>query len=787
MLLNNLKIAFRALLRNQVYSFINIGGLAIGITTCILLILWATDELSYDRFHKKADSIYKVISNFDNSGKRVIWTTTPAPVATFGKAEISAIEDAVRIKNDWISVRGSDASETFMGVTAAYVDRSFYRVFDFDMIHWNSSNPFPDNKSIIISESLAEKVFGKEVAIGKGLVVGEKDEFIVRGIMRNMPQNSSIRFDALFPFTILIENYGGNDYWKSLETNWGDYNYSTYLLLHQNSIRSEVAGQLTSIHRKNQQESGVSYSLQPLTKLHLYGPDLSEKRILIVRIFVIVAILILLIACINYINLATARATERAREIGVRKTVGASRQRLVTQFLIESGVISCSALLLSLVMIPLIMPFFNALAGKELRFDILENENVIIIGSVLLIAWLIAGLYPALLLSSFNPIKAIRGKLQLSGSNSFFRKGLVVVQFTLSIGIIAGTLVIQKQMDFIRNKHVGFDKENIFTFWMQGEMSSRIETVTTELEKHPGIDRVTAANQRIWELANTTGDTNWDGKDPETAFMIKPVNVLENFKDALGLELLEGRWFSEDRADTASYILNETAVKAAGIEDPVGKAFTLWEKKGTIIGVVKDFHHTSMHQKIEPSVFIHWPDWYNLVYVKVNGRDTQGAIAATEKLWKEYNQKFPFQYTFMDADYDAMYRSEERTGKVFAGFSIVAIIISCLGLFGLAAFTASQRTKEIGVRKVLGATVNQIVMLLSKDFLRLVLIAFIISIPFAWFGMQTWLQGFAYKVSIDWTVFAVAGSLALIIAFITMSFQTIRAGTNNPVDALRNE
>jgi putative ABC transport system permease protein len=461
---------------------------------------------------------------------------------------------------------------------------------------------------------------------------------------------------------------------------------------------------------------------------------------------------------------------------------------LVSQFLIESGVICFSALLLGLIIIQLVLPFFNGLSGKDLQFDILDNRNLFTIGSVLFLSWLIAGLYPAILLSSFNPIKAIRGKLLLSGGNAFFRKALVIMQFTLSIGIIAATLIIQKQMEFIGNKHLGFDKENIFTFWMQGEMASRIQTVKTELEKHPGIDYVTAANQRLWQLENTTGDTDWEGKDPETPFMIKAVNVLENFKGALNLEVIEGRWFSEDRADTASYILNETAVKATGIEEPIGKSFTLWGKKGTVIGVVKDFHHTSIHQKIEPSVFTHWPDWYNeLAYVKVNGHNTRGAIEATEKIWKEYNPRFPFNYTFLDADYDAMYRSEQRTGKVFAGFSIVAIIISCLGLFGLATFTASQRTKEIGLRKVLGATANQIVMLLSKDFLRLVLIAFMISIPFALFGMQTWLQGFAYKVSMDWTVFALAGGLALTIAFITMSFQTIRAGTNNPVDALRNE
>jgi putative ABC transport system permease protein len=787
MLLNHLKIALRALLRNKVYSFINICGLAIGIATCILLILWTTDELGYDRFHAKSQSIYKVIPNFDNSGRRVTWTTTPAPLAPFAKAAIPAIASAVRIKNEGISLRTSDSQDLLTGIPAAYVDKAFFGIFDFGMVTWNPDKPFPDNKSIIISESLAKKTFGSGVAFGKAIVVGEKDPFIVSGIMRDMPQNSSMRFDALLPFDILINNYEANDYWKTLETDWGDYNFSTYVLLHDNSTPDEVSAQLTAIHRQNQKDSNVSYTLQPLTKLHLYGPDLSENGIEVVRIFVVVAVLILLIACINYINLATARAAERAREIGVRKTVGANRNKLVMQFLVESGVICLSALLWALMMVQLIMPSFNTLAGKHLEFNLLDRGNMVIIACVLGSAWLTAGLYPALLLSSFNPIKAIRGKLLVSGGSSFFRKTLVIVQFALSIGIIAATLLISKQMDFIRTRNLGFDKDNIFTFWMPGEMQSHIETVRAELEKHPGIDAVTASNQPIWQVGNTTGDTDWEGKAPRTVFMIHPINVLANFKDALGLQLVEGRWFSEDRADTASFILNETAVRAAGIEDPVGKSFTLWQTKGTIIGVVRDFHHTSMHQKIEPSVFFHSPDWHNLAYIKLNGRDTQGAIKATEKLWKHYSPKFPFTYAFLDADYDAMYRTEQRTGKVFTGFSIIAVLISCLGLFGLATFTASQRTKEIGVRKVLGATVGQIVVLLSKDFLKLVVIAFIISVPIAWFGTQLWLQSFAYKVSVDWTVFALAGGLALVIAFITVSFQTVSAGTNNPVDALRNE
>ncbi|HET7178595.1 MAG TPA: ABC transporter permease, partial [Chryseosolibacter sp.] len=449
MLLSHVKVAFRNLARNKVYSFINMGGLALGITACILLVIWATDELSYDRFHTNADHIYRVIANFDNSGKHIIWTNTPAPIAAFAKTEVPDIEHAVRIKYDWPSMRNPVKSEILSGIPVGYVDPSFFSVFDFKMIELNGKNPFPDNRSVIISESLAMKIFGQAAATGKSIIVGDKDEFVVRGIMQDMPHNSSIQLQALFPFSILIENFKPGDNWKSLESDWGDYNYDTFLHLAENAEPANAARQLTAIHRKNQEGSGVTYTLQPLTMLHLYGPDLSEKGIQIVRIFVIVAVIILLIACMNYINLATARATERAKEIGVRKTAGASRQKLVVQFLVESGVTVIVALLLALMTIELIMPLFNELSGKDLRFSIIDNRNWLLVGGVVCITWLIAGSYPAFLLSSFNPIRAISGKRVIGGANSFFRKILVVTQFTLSIGIIAGTLVIQKQMDFI--------------------------------------------------------------------------------------------------------------------------------------------------------------------------------------------------------------------------------------------------------------------------------------------------------------------------------------------------
>ena len=784
-----LKLAIRNLAKNKLYSSINIGGLAVGIAICLLLMLWVYDELSFDRFHIKADQIYKINANFDQNGNRMTWNT-PGPIATFGKQQIGVIEDAVRISDDNGTILLTYKDKKFVEDAAknsvAYVDPSFFRIFDFPLVKGNSEKPFPDNKSMIISESIAKKIFGDEQAIGEVLQI-EKEDFIITGVIKDMPVNSSIQYDVLLPFDILIQQYKPNDYWKSLESDWGNYYLKTFVLLDPLASIQAVADKLSDIHHKNQKESGVQYSLQPIAELHLFGSDGREEGMQTVRIFMIVAIAVLLIACINYINLATALATKRAKEVGVRKTIGADRRKLIVQFLAESAIISIGALLIAVILIQLSIPVYNDLSGKNLQLNILNKNVFPLLIITLACTWLISGIYPALVLSSFQPIQAIRGRVTLSGGNSSFRKMLVVAQFVLSITIIIGTLVIGKQINFIRNKKLGYNKENIFAFGLLGEMFKNKETIKTELMKESSIRSVTLADQNILELSSTTGDTDWEGKPHGVGLMIHPMNIDQDFLSVLSMELIAGKSFTGAKSDSAAFILNRTAVKEMGLTDPIGKSFTLWQTKGTIIGVVKDFHHRSIHTKIEPTVFLSNPKWQWIVYIKTDGINNEKAVAAADKIWKQYNPAYPFDYKFLDVFYDSMYKNEQRIGKLFFVFSTITVIISSLGLFGLATFTATSRIKEIGIRKVMGASVNQIIILLSKDFIRLIIIAIIVAIPIAYIAMENWLENFAYHTPMEWTVFAFAGCLSFLIVLIIISLQSIKASLANPVDSLRNE
>ncbi|SKC89848.1 ABC transporter permease [Ohtaekwangia koreensis] len=789
MILNYIRLSFRNLLRDSVYSVINIGGLALGIAASIMLMLWVQQELSYDTFHSKGDRIYKVNAKFENNGTILTWPVTPAPIAVFGKQSIPAIEEAVRISDYYGTALFTYGNKKIVeDRPKAYVDNNFFNVFDVRLLKGNSENPFPDTRSVILSSSVAKKVFNTEDAVGKVFKLNDKDDYTVVGIMEDFPKNSSLQYAILFPFEILIKEYNANEYWKTLESDWGNYNYQTFLLLNDGASADSVAQQLTDIHHKNQKESeSLTYITQPLAKLHLYGADLSEEGIQTVRIFFIIALAILLIACINYINLATARATKRAKEVGVRKTVGADRARLIVQFLSESAIISVLALLLSLVLIQLAIPFYNALSGKMLSFTLTDTTVASLVVGSLLLTWLISGLYPALVLSAFKPMEVIRGKLTISGGNSTFRKILVVTQFSLSIVIIICTLVVGKQLDFIQSKKLGFNKENTFTFGLRGKMYKDFKTIRNELLKNPAIEQISIANQNVLTIENTTGDTNWDGKQEGQEFMVHGMSIDEHFMQGMGMEIVQGEGFTGAISDSAKYILNETAVREAGIEDPIGKSFTLWGTKGTIAGVVKDFHHRSIRKKIEPTVFLYRPDWLWLVYVKTNGMQNQEAVAAAQSIWKQYNPAYPFEYKFLDDAYDNMYDNEQRMGKLFTGFSAIAICISCLGLFGLATFTAAQRVKEIGIRKVMGASISQIIILLSKDFLILVIVAFAIAAPASWYMMEKWLGDFAYRTAIPWQAFTVAGVVVVALALVTMSFQTIKAALGNPVDSLRSE
>jgi len=783
-----LKLSLRNLLRDHIYSAINIGGLALGIATSVLLLMWTQEELSYDRMHEKEERLYRVNAQFNNSGDLRTWPTSPAPLGVRLKNETTLIEDFVRLSGDNGTLLFTYKDKSLTIGDMYFADPSFFKIFDFKIIQGNASNPFPTTKSVWLTETTAKKLFGDEDPMGKVIQREKKSDLVVAGILADLPSNSTIKFSMLSPYEDLIEEtvaQGGKR--SDIENNWGDYYYETFLLIGEESKTSEIEKSLTAIHHANQKETSVAYVLQPLRNLHLYAADGSEQGIQNVRIFIIVAIGILLIACINYINLATARATRRAKEVGVRKTVGATRGKLVFQFLMESGIVSLMAILLASVIIQLLIPMYNEITGKQLMFSFENEQTLILLGSCLVATWLIAGLYPALVLSSFKPVEIMKSKIQVSGGNSIFRRVLVVTQFTLSIMIIVGTLMVGQQLEYINTKDIGFQKEQVFLFSFRGDMYKNANAIRNELKSSPVVAEVSFANQNVGNIGNTTGDTDWDGKDPNQMMLIHAMNIDEKLMPMLEMQLIQGTGFTGARTDTAGFILNETAIEYMGIKDPIGKRFKLWQMEGTIVGIMKDFHHQSIHHKIEPTAFFYNKNWLQYIYVKtVPGKNAE-AVALAESIYKKYNPAYPFDYRFLDDSFDAMYKEEARIGLVANVFSAIAICISCLGLFGLATFTAGQRVKEIGIRKVMGASVQQIVMLLSKDFIILVFIAFAIAVPLSYLAVQQWLDGFAYRTEITGYTYLLTGFLVLLVAVITVSFQTIKAALSNPVESLRNE
>jgi putative ABC transport system permease protein len=518
----------------------------------------------------------------------------------------------------------------------------------------------------------------------------------------------------------------------------------------------------------------------------LYNADLTDKGIGTVRIFMVVALLILVIACINYVNLSTARSMLRSKEISMRKIVGAAKSHLFMQFIVETALLFLIATAFAIALIYILMPVFNQVSGKQLVFNLGDYHIWLVILAAISGTLITSSIYPALLLSSFEPLKALKGKISAGIGDALFRKILVVTQFTFSIILIAGTIVITGQLNYIRSKDLGYDKTNVFGFVM-GDMRKHYDAVKAELLKQPGVLGVTRANQNIIRIGQLAGSTDWDGKDPNQTFIVHPMAVDKDFISFFKMKLIAGESFTGAVSDTAHYILNEEAIKELGFKHPIGKRFSLMGVNGKIIGVVRDFNFATMKEKIAPSVFLYQPKYMGLIYVKTAGRDAPKAIKAAENQYKQYNTENPFSYNFLDDLFNNMYKGEQTQGTLFNYFAGIAIFISCLGLLGLATYTAQVRTREIGVRKVLGASVSRIVSLLAQDFIKLVVIAILIAIPVAWFAMNNWLQAYAYRIGIGWWVFALSGLIAVIIAFGTISFQTIKAALVNPVKTLRAE
>ncbi len=785
---NYFKTAWRSFIKNKFYSIINISGLTVGLAVGILILLWVQDECSFDRFHHKGKNIYRLENMVGTGPSRQIWTNTAAPIGVLAKNEIPGVKEVVRLSNNGYYALYKYKDKVFNEQKNAFADPSLFSMFDFKIIKGDAAKPFPDNNSVVLTESTARKYFGDENPIGKVISADDKINFKVSGIIKDIPENSSIRYDMFFPMTLLEKNmYAGNANGQSLNNDFIQFSYQTYLLLQPGISLSALADQLRQIHLRHKADDvDIAYLLQPLQKMHLYQADGSDGGINTVRMFIIIALLILLIACINYVNLSTARSMLRAKEVSVRKIIGAARFQLFLQFIVETALLFFIATIFALVSVYFLMPVFNQVSEKQLVLNFADYHIWEVILLTITGTLIISSVYPALLLSSFDPLKALKGKISARISDALFRKILVVSQFVFSVVLIAGTIVISNQLSFIRSQKLGYDKSHVFSLNMI-DMSKHFEAVKADLMNQPGISDVTWADGNIINMGNQTGNNSWDGKESGETMMLSPMAVGKDFIPFFKMQMNAGNNFTGSVADSTHFILNETAVKAARLKDPVGKRFKLWNTEGTIIGVVKDFYFASMKQKIQPAIFYYQPGRYGQLYIKTTGKDAPKAIAAVQKEWKQYNAGFPFSYSFLDENFNKLYQSEERTGTLFNVFAGIAIFISCLGLFGLATYTAEVKRKEIGIRKVLGANVSGIVQLISKDFLKLVIISIIIATPIAWWVMSKWLESFAYRVNISWWVFTLAGAFALLIALITVSFQAIKAAVANPVKSLRTE
>lgn len=783
---NYIKTAWRNLARNKFYSVINIAGLTVGLAIGILILFWVQDEFSFDSFHQNASNIYRMELFGGTGASKQIWEVTVAPMGPLAKQELPTVQNQVRVSNNWLFSLYKYQDKVFSEQAVGFADPALFTVFDFPLIAGNTAKPFTSDNSVVITKKTAKKYFGNDNPIGKVLVADNKENFTVSGVIADFPLNSSIKYDLIMPISYQFK-YMLNNFKNDLNHDFSNYSYQTYLQLKPGTDLKKLSADLNRIHLKRKPEdTDADYLLLPVTKMHLYNADGTDRGISTVRIFMVIAFVILVIACINYVNLSTARAMLRAKEISMRKIIGAAKTQLFMQFVVETALLFVVSSVLAIALIYNVMPVFNEISGKQLVFNLADFRIWLVIGATIIATLLLSSIYPALLLSSFDPLKALRGKISNGIGDVLFRKILVVVQFTFSVVLIVSTLVITRQLKYIQSKNLGYDKSRVFGVWMR-DASKHYDALRAELLKQPGIEAVTHATGNIISSSMISGDNSWEGKAPGQTFILHPMGIDQDFIRFFKLKLQQGTGFSGTAADSTHFILNEAAIKEIGMKNPVGKRFRFQKTEGTIIGVIKDFHFASLREKIAPAIFFYRPAVYQTLYVKTSTRNAAAAIAAAAQQFKQYNGEFPFSYNFLDEAFNNLYQGEQRQGTLFNYFAGIAIFISCLGLFGLAAFTAQVRTREIGVRKVLGATVTNVVALLAKDFMKLVLVAIVVAFPIAWLMISHWLDAFAYRIGISWVTFVLAAAIAVLIAFVTISFQSVKAALSNPVDSLRRE
>jgi putative ABC transport system permease protein len=807
MIYNYLKIAFRSLLKYRFIFFTNLFGLTVGFTCCLLILTYILNELSYDKYNVQANRTYRVTRFFGNTATGVanlqLGAVAP-PFAPLLKNDFNEIETITRMLRIG-SYTTHYQDKVFNEQDVYFADEHFFNIFTVKTLSGNPATALTDPRTVMLSKETAEKYFGKEDPMNKLIRMGDDMTFKVTGVYQPFPDNAHFHPNIMLSFNTLKDTavYGE----KQLNTNWGNNSFFTYMLLPENYDAKKLEAQFPAFIDRHMNEgdgdqkasSWTSLSLQKLTDIHLRSHLDSEQEengdIKRVYIFSAIALFILLIACINYMNLSTARSILRAKEIGIRKVAGAQKSELILQFLSESTLISWMAMLLALLLTWQTLPWLNKLSGGTLSIGMLLHWQILVpLFLVPFVTGIIAGIYPALFMSSFRPVKVLKGFMKVGGGNISFRQVLVTTQFAISIVLIICTAIVFRQLQYMQEKSLGFDRDHIMTMGYNGGISDRYESFRTELLANSNIKSI-GRSSRIptGRLLDAQGAAIEKGDTlAQVKVDIKCIAADFDFNKTYGVKILAGRDFSRSYGlDTAGFLLNQTAVNALGMhsnEEIIGKNFRYGGQRGKVIGVFNDFHFESMHQKIIPLV-MYMPRQadYGRISVKVAGNNMAAAVAHIENVWKKFLPDTPFEYTFLDDNFDRLYRSENRQGSIFTLFACIAIFIACLGLFGLSAFTISQRVKEIGIRKVIGASVTGIVTLLSKDFLKLVAIASLIAFPLAWYAMNSWLQNFAYRSNIPWWIFAAAGIIAVVIALVTISFQAIKAANANPVKSLRSE
>ncbi len=777
-------LTFRNFKKFKNTFLINLIGLSSGIACAVLIFLWVDDERNMDKFHAKNDQLFQVMEHQKYSGNIMTTWSTPGILSESMKADFPEVEYAAT--TTWISDYILTYEDKDVSKEGFHVGQDYFNIFSYKLLAGNENQVLADKSSIVISEQVAKELFGGvEAALGKTIELQHRDQFKVTGVFENISRHSSYQFD----FVLSFEVYKDDNDWV-LE--WGNNGPRSYLLLAKGTNVLEFNEKIKDYIKEKEEDSHVTLFLKAYAEQYLYGKYEDGKnvggRIEYVRLFSMIAFFILVIACINFMNLSTARASRRMKEIGVKKAIGARKEGLVLQFLTESMVMSFLSMFVALALVWFAMPVFNEITSKEMFLQFNLPFTLMLFG-VCLITGLLAGSYPALYLSGFGIIAVLKGNVKGAPGEVWIRKGLVVFQFWLSVILIVTVVVIYNQIDYVQSKNLGYDKENILVVPQEGRVADNLPTFLNELNKVPGVKMASSIGHTMVGQQNNTYSVDWDGKDPEFRVLFENMQVNYNCMETLGMQLVDGRTFSKDYgADSSSVILNEAGLKVMGLEDPVGQQITLFgETKYTIIGIVKDFNFQSLHRDVKPVFMRVTEDNTWNVLARLEAGNIKETVARIETLHKEFNPGFPLDYNFLDESYQQQYAAEQRVSVLSRYFAAFAILISCLGLFGLAAFTAERRMKEIGVRKVLGASEWKIVTLLTADFTKMVVVSIVLALPVSYWFLGDWLTRFAYRIDLEIWFFAGAGLMALLVAWLTVGVQSIRAAHANPVDCLRDE